>query len=664
MAASRAVQPEDSISNVSGRSWNYVHRDDEDADLPPPDLELPKRHQEVTIENKIAPPPQETQESAQGADQPASSSDPQTPAPKAQPEIAPKAPPPGVPPPPPAYSSAAAAPATQAAQNLLAGVNLQYGSRKLRKQAERAARKGARDLRFGQLGGGLHNALSSALPPYLRQVGSGENERSVIVVDSRDQRISSPFQGWLLDEILINAQAGVNVLSDAKLLRSPSTGYHMSLFYMRTLEGKKFILVGSMTSYGSVPCGKWDSLTGDVMSHPAFQPFRWPIMRDDSSTWVDVKVKVEGGLLLHLELRGYRSDRDMTAQLNYVNDALVMGLEDVLFIPSCTITVFQGWRVCAISFEVGGQLYACSEGGVVVALDFPLCHFEVRLTAVSSADSFGHDADRLEFRFCSSQDRLDMSCSTIAVPSSWLVVSRCSGPTLVRNARWCREHYARVESPDQTMQMGQIAGIHAHWTSGVTAQSPEETGARIGAVDVSSHQENLHLTCESPLFKMEKKIVPKEAIALQYHDPATEKATMILPPTMGAPAVAIAQTKWQPIRDLVGTGASSTPSVDSMRVTPVSLTDPGQKPVLGTAQTNQPIYAPRRSLDHRRGECMSEAAVTPQAFVQQSRMVMSSFASPVTPRVDRPSTVTITPEEATPGVPQSFGPAAEDSELV
>ena len=61
---------------------------------------------------------------------------------------------------------------------------------------------------------------------------------------------------------------------------------------------------------------------------------------------------------------------------------------------------------------------------------------------------------------------------------------------------------------------------------------------------------------------------------------------------------------------------------------------------------------------------MSEAAVTPQAFVQQSRMVMSSFASPVTPRVDRPSTVTITPEEATPGVPQSFGPAAEDSELV
>ena len=330
-----------------------------------------------------------------------------------------------MPPPPPAWGwdarSSAAAPATQAAQNFLAGVNLQYGSRKLRKQQERAARKGARALRFGQMGG-VHNALRTALPPYLRQVGAGDGERSVLVLDSRDQRISSPFQGWLLDEILVNAQAGVNILSDARLIRSPSTGYHLSLFYMRTLEGKKLIVVGSMTSYGSIPCGRWDSFTGDVMSHKAFQPFRWPLMRDDSSTWIDVKVKIEGALLIHLELRGYRSDRDATVQLNYVNDALVMGLDEVLFIPSCTVTVFQGWRVCAIAFEVGGQIYACSEGGQVVALDFPLCHFEVRLTTVSSADSFGHDADRLEFRFSSAQDRLDVGCSTIAAPSSWMVV--------------------------------------------------------------------------------------------------------------------------------------------------------------------------------------------------------------------------------------------------
>ena len=68
----------------------------------------------------------------------------------------------------PVQGSSTAAPATQAAQNLVAGVNLQYGSRKLRKQQERAARKGARALRFGQMGG-VHNALRTSLPPYLRR---------------------------------------------------------------------------------------------------------------------------------------------------------------------------------------------------------------------------------------------------------------------------------------------------------------------------------------------------------------------------------------------------------------------------------------------------------------------------------------------------------------
>ena len=146
-------------------------------------------------------------------------------------------------------------------------------------------------------------------------------------------RITSPFQGWLLDEILLNAQSGINILSDRQLLRSPNNGYHMNIFYVRAMDGYKFILVGSMTSYGTVPCARWDSETGDVLSHAAFQPFRWPLMRDDSSTWVDVKVKIEGQLLLHLELRGYRSNQDMTVQLNYINDGLIISLRDELFVP-------------------------------------------------------------------------------------------------------------------------------------------------------------------------------------------------------------------------------------------------------------------------------------------------------------------------------------------
>ena len=75
-----------------------------------------------------------------------------------------------------------------------------------------------------------------------------------------------------------------------------------------------------------------------------------------------------------------------------------------------------------------------ARGGAVLALDFPLCHFEIRLTAVSSADSLGLDADRLEFKFTSAQDTLNVACGTLAVPATWLVVSRVSGPTLVKNA--------------------------------------------------------------------------------------------------------------------------------------------------------------------------------------------------------------------------------------
>jgi hypothetical protein len=122
----------------------------------------------------------------------------------------------------------------------------------------------------------------------------------VLVIDSRDRRIQSPYQGWLLDEILLNAQSGVNVLVDRQLVRSPNKGYHLNLFYVRTMDGFKFILVGSMTSYGTVPAARWDAdSTGKIMAHPAFQPFRWPMMTDESATWVDVKVKVEGGLLLY-----------------------------------------------------------------------------------------------------------------------------------------------------------------------------------------------------------------------------------------------------------------------------------------------------------------------------------------------------------------------------
>ena len=515
-------------------------------------------------------------------------------------------------------SSSTAAPTSsinQAARNILSHENETPVQRRMRIQQEKAQGGGRNRVRWNQMGS--HNTIKVILPNHLRQIGSGDGERSVLVLDTRDNRVQSPYQGFLLDEILINANAQISVLSDRALVRTPSSGYHMNLFMMKTLDGFKVTMVGSMTSYGHAPCGGWDSETADLLKHKSFQPFRWPLMVEESPTWVDVKVKIEGQLVLHLEMRGYRSDKDMTVQVNHLVDHLMWILQESAFIPTFVVTVFQGWRVVACSWEVGGRIYACSSGGVVVALGYPLCHFECRVVATSSVDAFGLDADRLEFRFRSGGDRLDVACSTCSVPPSWLVVSRVPGPIMSRTTQWVRDRSARVESPDQVLQISQLASIHAHWTANVEAEAETDTGPRISAVGVNSNEANIHLICESPLFKKDRAIVPKEALAIQAHDRAEEVEAVVRPPIEGGPAVIPSTNQPQYMAALMG-GPVDVP----LSVTPVqssgqaqSLSDPGVALAAGSASGK--IVPATRSIEQRRQEAMDFSAMTPADFCER-----------------------------------------------
>ena len=313
--------------------------------------------------------------------------------------------------------------------------------------------------------------------------------------------------------------------------------------------------------------------------------------------------------------------------------------------PAVVVTIFIGWRVIAVSFEVGGRIYACSEKGVVVALDFPLCHFEVRMTALSSADSIGVDADRLEFRFRSAGDDVDLACSQITVPSTWLTLSRVSGPTLVQNAKWCRDRHARVEGPDQTMQMSQLAGIHAHWTAATEALTLTDTGPRVGAVAVDTHQNNFHLTCEDPLFQAQKVIVPKEAIALQVHDPELEKKALVVPPVLGGPVAIPADQVSGQLQALTGPPMAPLLVAPPSDV-PISVTEAGQAPQ-ASAHGGGVVFVQRRSLDARRGEHLADAAVTPQAFLDQVRTVVTGVSA----------------GGSTTSVPRSFGPEPKVEEV-
>ena len=517
------------------------------------------------------------------------------------------------------------APATQAARDLLG--NAQQQAERLAKQKARA--KGSRyKVRWGQLQRPGNHAQNYQLPSFIRQIGAAEGERSILVMDNRDKRIQSPFQGWLLDEILLNAQAGINILADRQLARTPKTGYHMNLFYVRTVDNFKFTLVGSMTSYGCVPCAQWDQQAAEVLKHDAFQPFRWPMMSPESATWIDVKIKVEGGLLLRLEFRGYRQTSGF-----YLDDHLMKALRQVLFVPSCIVTLFQGWRVVATSFEVGGRLYACSDGGQVVALDFPLCHFEIRLTATSSVDAIGVDADRVEFRFRSAGDNLDVSCSQMVASPTWLVVSSVSGRTMADASRWCRDQRARVEGPDQNLQ-SQLAGIHAHWTASTEAASLDDTGPRVGAVA----EDNLHLTCEAPLFRAQKVLVPPDSLAFQQHDAAQEEEAVLLPPVTGGPSVLPASLVSAPLKSLAGPDGPALVMGPHMQ-TEVSVTEPGQAPE-GSSSQQGIFQVQRRSLDARRAENISMAATTPHDFVERVGLCQIKKYDP----------------KAQAGQPRSYGP--------
>ena len=88
-------------------------------------------------------------------------------------------------------SQAASAPAAQAAKNLLGSAQKQ--AERLARQKAQAKRKGQRQIRWGQMPG--LNAQNFQLPHFIQQIGAGKAEQSMLVMDSRDRRIQSPFQG-------------------------------------------------------------------------------------------------------------------------------------------------------------------------------------------------------------------------------------------------------------------------------------------------------------------------------------------------------------------------------------------------------------------------------------------------------------------------------------
>ena len=402
-----------------------------------------------------------------------------------------------------------------------------------------------RTWNYGGQGGqnAAHNPYVVQMPKFLEPLQETDDveDQSILVVNTRDDRMVSPFQTWLVGEIMSNAASSINVLTERDQVMPPSSGFHLALFANYTLDGIKAVLAVSIESDTGNSCANWDEDAARALAHPAFQPFSWPMLRDTSASYVDIKVYNGNEILFHWVLRGYRSDTDLTVQTQFVDEFFVREVNRGKPRLSITVAVFMGWRVSVFSFECGGRTYALAPRGAVVAGDSARSRFELRVCSRSSTDAVGNDADRLEFRYRDANNRMDLKCSRTSVPGTWLTVSHISGPTLIRTITSVRENKARVEGPEQTEQFAQLAAVHEGWWRSSVAQTEDAVGCLVVFVE-GLEEGNFHVQARSKLLVRAPEVVNPKALAEMNH--IETKPAPIGPPSLTAEA-------WLTSRDAV-----------------------------------------------------------------------------------------------------------------
>ena len=78
-----------------------------------------------------------------------------------------------------------------------------------------------------------HNTLVVRKPKFFDQVVIEQENaarNSMLLLNSRDVRLISPLQNWLVDEIMSNAASSINVLTERDQVMPPNSGHHCSLF--------------------------------------------------------------------------------------------------------------------------------------------------------------------------------------------------------------------------------------------------------------------------------------------------------------------------------------------------------------------------------------------------------------------------------------------------
>ena len=99
-----------------------------------------------------------------------------------------------------------------------------------------------------------HDPTNFEIPRFLSRMGSRALEGSCLFLDTRDQRIVSPFQGYSPLEIAENSNSSINVLVERGLMMKPNNGFYVNLFTVMTLQVFRITLCISVDTAQGCNC--------------------------------------------------------------------------------------------------------------------------------------------------------------------------------------------------------------------------------------------------------------------------------------------------------------------------------------------------------------------------------------------------------------------------
>ena len=482
------------------------------------------------------------------------------------------------------------------------------------------------------------------MPRFLQRIGA-TGDPTVMCLDTRDGRIVSPFQHEHPFVIEVNAEAGINRLTEHNQTLAPNAGVYLTLYYVVTTNTHKLNMAIAFDVPEGVACGLWDSASAKVLKHEAFAPFDWPDMSESSPPYVDLKVKLKGRLLCHFILKSFRSKTDLTPQKQWIDEDLLRTASDEdLSEVQVQHTVFQGYQVCSRTFEAGKRVYTLATFGTIVALSEPRSQVELRRIAWGSVDLHGSEPDRLEYRFNCISNNLAVACNRMQVPPSWIVLSNISGPACATIIQEARNSGAVAQSPDQHLQFGQLSAIHASWFPNSTAlpnEGPSEPLVRKVRVHGDDRQ-NKHVIVSAPARFLPRSVVEFDALALGAHDNSVEAPAIVMPPIAGLGTVVLAAP--QLANDTIGAGGLAPmlagplrqiqPEIALGRIEGVMNPDqvwaapmPGQTPVQRPDEVHrrdEPVPVFSRTIEERRAPPPPPKAPPPTPVGEQALRGLSA----------------------------------------